>query len=130
MSEFYQQAKVRMPSQKQTILKLLKQSGSTGVLNTELNKISLSYSDRLYQLKMEGYEFSVENLGNGLCNYVLTKEPDSIVKQTKKGIDLIIEEIEGQYNGIITSDNLVDIMDKLNLNAIRKPNTLKVEKVG
>lgn len=127
MSTMYKEAKPKMPSQKVKIVQMLKEAGSEGVLNTALNKVSFRYSDRLYQLKKEGYEFGLENLGDGVCRYFLIKTPEVAPQAVKKGIDVLKDAINAQYFGAITPNELEKLMNKLDLNAIRKPNTLKVK---
>lgn len=127
MNEFYEDAKGRMPSQKSKILNLLRESKEFGVTNTELNVISFRYSDRLYQLKLEGYEIRVENNSGGLCTYYLISEPTRTPNKPKKGIDLLLDEIDSRYKGCVTTYELHSLLEELNLNLVRKPNTLRAK---
>lgn len=123
MNSFYADAKRRMPSQKVRILDLLKERGKEGATNLELNRISLRYTDRIFQLKNAGYIFQIDMLDHGVTKYVLLEEPKG-KKEYLKGIWVVADIIDNDFDGSITSFELENLLDNLGMNIVRRPNVL------
>lgn len=123
MNEFFEEAKKRMPTQKEMILNALREVGQEGLTNEELNKISYRYSDRIYQLKTAGYVIDVELIGRGLTKYTLQEGMLNKVDK-RSGIEVVKDEIDSKYDGKVTPEQLSSLIESLGLNVVRKPNVL------
>jgi helix-turn-helix protein len=67
----------RAPAQRERILAALREAGITGVLNTELYKICLRPSARVYELRRMGFEIAGQCEGDGIFRFTLKLEPHS-----------------------------------------------------
>lgn len=117
--EIYKEAKERIPSQKDTILKRLIDSGKNGITNIELNTICLRYSSIIFLLKKDGYKISITNQGGGVVLHTLESETPEAKIPYKKGINILKEELDA-----VTFEKVSNILDKHLLNIVRKPNGL------
>jgi hypothetical protein len=65
------------PSQRNEILRLLRQRGSLGATNVELNAIGFRYGARLWELRKGGFSIRTERLeAEGLFRFVLVEEAE------------------------------------------------------
>lgn len=114
--------KQRIAKKKDMILQALRNAGKYGVTNAELSKIALRYGGHLGKLYEEGYVINKESLGDGLYNYVLIKEPSTIIVR-EKAINKLISEVSKR--GTINSAELIAIMDEINVAVKYKANTYR-----
>lgn len=114
--------KQRIAKKKDMILQALRNAGKYGVTNAELSKIALRYGGYLGKLYEEGYVIEKESLGDGLYNYVLIKEPSTIIVR-EKAINRLISEVSKR--GTINSAELIAIMDEINVAVKYKANTYR-----
>ena len=76
-------------------------------------------------MQLDGYDITLENLGNGLIRYTLNSEEKAEKTVVKKGLDIVKNEIKHNYQGVVFFDELVKILDKHNLHIKHKPNGIK-----
>lgn len=115
------ETKKRVKSQKETVLDMLKKAGSKGVTNDTLSKVTFRFATSIHLLYQEGYIISTENLGEGVCNYTLLKEPSSPrLEKDEKAIIVLNREIMTKYNDCISSSDLDEILDSLGFVIKRK----------
>ena len=124
------EAKPRIPSQRERIVKLLKERGELGATNAELSRIALCYQTRIFELVEQGYEIKLENyLGQGLIKYTLVKEPDVPTPPRKPIRDILVEEINENYGGLMDVSSLYELLEKCNAMVSRK-SVAKIVKGG
>jgi Helix-turn-helix domain len=71
----------RRPSQRDRILDLLRERGSAGATNVELNAICYRYGGRLFELRKKcGFTIRTESLGGGLFKFYLIAEPPTVTE--------------------------------------------------
>jgi len=118
------QTKQRTLNQKDKILELLRENKANGVTNTQLSKIAYRYNARMQELYQLGYVIDTEYKTNGVTTYRLIEEPKIERKDVPDAIELLVKEI--QHNGNkVTSDDLINMLNNLNLTVRRKINTVK-----
>lgn len=120
----HKEAKKRLPSQKETILRLLREAGTTGVTNVRLTKVALRYGAPLGALYQDGYKIETINLGDGLVKYILRGEPNADEKKKEKSTDLFEGALITRF-GVEAKDDILELMDKLNLTVKYKAGTFK-----
>ena len=120
----FKEAQERKPSKKTEVLDALMFAGAQGILNTTLSNISLRYGTLTNALQLDGYDITLENLGNGLIRYTLNSEEKAEKTVVEKGLDIIQREIK-MHRGLVSFDELVEILDKHNLHIKHKPNGIK-----
>ena len=125
MEVVFKEAQERKPSKKTEVLDALMFAGAHGILNTTLSNISLRYGTLTNALQLDGYDITLENLGNGLIRYTLNSEEKAEKTVVKKGLDIVKNEIKHNYQGVVFFDELVKILDKHNLHIKHKPNGIK-----
>lgn len=125
MSESYEDAKQRIPSQKEKIINLLRDAGEEGVLNTELVKHCIRFNARISELYAEGYKINVEHLGKGMYKYVLISEPKRRHEIPKSALEIVLNEIHEKYQGKIEAQDLQRILAFNNFHIVRKPGSYK-----
>lgn len=126
-AEIYEEAKGRIVSQTEIIFNLLTEAGEKGVTNRRLSEITSRFGTPIYNLRLQGFDIKTENLGGGLVKYTMS---DKIlpVKKHVKGADVIAEAINNQYKGVVTTEQLMKIMDEQGMNFFRKPDALRGER--
>lgn len=124
MEVVFKEAQERKPSKKTEVLDALMFAGAQGILNTTLSNISLRYGTLTNALQLDGYDITLENLGNGLIRYTLNSEEKAEKTVVEKGLDIIQREIK-MHQGLVFFDELVEILDKHNLHIKHKPNGIK-----
>lgn len=126
-AEIFEEAKGRIVSQTEVIFNLLTEAGEKGVTNRRLSEITSRFGTPIYNLRLQGFDIKTENLGGGLVKYTMS---DKIlpVKKHVKGADVIAEAINNQYKGVVTTEQLMKIMDEQSMNFFRKPDTLRGER--
>lgn len=124
MSAIYEDAKNRIPSQKQKILKALRDAGESGITNADLSNISLRWGARMSELYAEGYIVDIESLGKGIYKYALQHEPTNIVIKPQKAVDVLLQEVV-KIGDSVTSKQLQELLDKHNFNVTRKAGSHK-----
>ena len=124
MEVVFKEAQERKPSKKTEVLDALMFAGAQGILNTTLSNISLRYGTLTNALQLDGYDITLENLGNGLIRYTLNSEEKAEKTVVEKGLDIIQREIK-MHRGLVSFDELVEILDKHNLHIKHKPNGIK-----
>ena len=115
MEVVFKEAQERKSSKKTEVLDALMFAGAQGILNTTLSNISLRYGTLTNALQLDGYDITLENLGNGLIRYTLNSEEKAEKTVVKKGLDIVKNEIKHNYQGVVFFDELVKILDKHNL---------------
>jgi hypothetical protein len=111
MTTIYDEAKKRIPTQKEMILKALKDAGSAGVLNSKLQKISLRYGGILGFLYKEGYKIDTINLGDGAVKYVFKSDPTPDTKlNLPKAKELLMSKINNIFGGQVTAEQLENLL--------------------
>ena len=125
MEVVFKEAQERKPSKKTEVLDALMFAGEQGILNTTLSNISLRYGTLTNALQLDGYDITLENLGNGVIRYTLNSEEKAEKTVVEKGLDIVKREIKSNYDCIIFFDELVKILDKHNLHIKHKPNGIK-----
>ena len=125
MEVVFKEAQERKPSKKTEALDALMFAGAQGILNTTLSNISLRYGTLTNALQLDGYDITLENLGNGVIRYTLNSEEKAEKTVVEKGLDIVKREIKSNYDCVIFFDELVEILDKHNLHIKHKPNGIK-----
>ena len=125
MEVVFKEAQERKPSKKTEVLDALMFAGARGILNTTLSNISLRYGTLTNALQLDGYDITLENLGNGVIRYTLNSEEKAEKTVVEKGLDIVKREIKSNYDCVIFFDELVEILDKHNLHIKHKPNGIK-----
>jgi hypothetical protein len=64
----------RSASQRQQILELLRERGSGGVTNAELNEVCFRYGARIFELRKAGHKIKTVGGPKGLFRFVLSPE--------------------------------------------------------
>lgn len=121
-----QEATKRMPTQRETLLKILREAGKNGVLNTDLVEVCIGYRSRIAELYQMGYQIDVENVEKGVCIYTLIKEPETPVTNIPTAVSVVAREINEKFHGAITADNLLALLNEMNFNIVRKHGSHKV----
>lgn len=119
-------AQKRMPTQREILLKTLREAGHKGVLNTDLVEICIGYRSRIAELYQMGYDIRVENIERGVCIYTLVSEPEVPVKTVAPAVNVLAEKIQKDYHGAITADKLQDLLKELNFNVVRRAGSHKI----
>ena len=65
----------RAPGQRDKILGLLRERGSAGVGNRELNALCFRYGARLFEIRRDGYDVETICEGAGIFRFVLRRGP-------------------------------------------------------
>ncbi|MGG3890220.1 hypothetical protein [Metabacillus fastidiosus] len=128
MTQTLKEAKKRIPSQRDKIIKLLKESGEQGATNKELQNICIRWDARVRELYQLGYVIEVNPIGNGVYNYKLVSEPETTVEKPKKAIEILIHKINKKYDGEINSDDLNNLLESEGLQVVRKYGSHKKSK--
>lgn len=67
-------------SQRDQVLKMLREAGRRGVTNSELNHhVGYRYSARVFELRNRGFDIETVNGKGGLCTFYLKAEPPTLV---------------------------------------------------
>jgi hypothetical protein len=114
------EARTRIPSQRDTIVDLLLERGDLGATNSELSKIALVYQTRIFELTEEGYVFKLDNLGQGLIRYTLVSAPTTPAPPRKAVKDVVIEDINENYGGLMDVSSLQEMLANCNATVSRK----------
>lgn len=124
MNIIYEEAKKRIPRQKDIILSMLRDAGEKGVTNTLLKTVAIRFGASLGELYQEGYKIDTIHVDGGVVKYILREEPKEDFKRKKHAKDIFIETINSKFgNGM--AEVLVEIMDELNVNLRYKVGTHK-----
>lgn len=118
-NEIYEEHKLRAPNQTERILKLLIESGESGVLNVTLSNISLRYGGLIHNLEREGWDISKENKGDGLVLYKLHGNSPTNIVDNRSGLEVIKEEFDKL--GSVSFQKLVELMDENGLHIKHRP---------
>lgn len=124
MSFSLEEAKERIPSQREKIVNKLKEAGEKGVTNKELNNISLKYCARISELHSQGYVIDCKHVKNGLYKYILRKIPSEI-RQFSNATDEILQIVEHQFQGLISTSQLRNLLIMKHFHITRKSNWFK-----
>ena len=125
MEVVFKEAQERKTSKKTEILEALTLAGSEGIYNILLSNISLRYGTLTNALQLDGYDITLENMGNGIIKYTLNSTEKAEKTVVEKGLDIVKREIKSNYDCVIFFDELVEILDKHNLHIKHKPNGIK-----
>ncbi|MFF2889499.1 hypothetical protein [Paenibacillus sp. NPDC057967] len=107
-------------SKQAQILDALRKAGAKGLANFEMYDICQRWAARLQELYKQGYKVRVENLGDGIYNYILVEEPTTILPIPERAQDILIREIEGKCGGKVTTAQLLNILQSNRLQVGRK----------
>jgi hypothetical protein len=117
----YRESRKRVESQSKKIIELLRNE-KNGITNTELQKISLRYGAIIGEMQRKGYDIIVENIGGGLCKYYLLNEPEKYeYKYVGSAKELLFNEISNKFSDLISSEELVRMLNDLDLTLMKKP---------
>lgn len=119
----FAEARPHIRNQRQMILEALRKAGSKGLTNIELSEICQRWAARLQELYVRGYRVKLENLGDGVYNYILVEEPEFPNPEPPKALDVLVREIEGKFGGRVTTSQLLYLLEKNNMNVVRKAGT-------
>lgn len=125
----YKESKVRQITQKQVILRDLKEAGTAGLLNTDLNENMLRFSQIIYLLKTEGYEIAKKNEGHGVVRYYLLSNIPTKVTKKARAIDVLRDAVS-ELDGLVYLGEIEEILEKNGLHVTYKPNRLNEEAVS
>lgn len=125
MEVVFKEAQERKSSKKTEVLDALISAGSQGVLNIMLSNISLRYGTLTNALQLDGYDITLENMGNGIVRYTLNSTEQAEKTVVEKGLDILRREVRASSFHLVTYENLVEILDKHNLHIKHKPNGIK-----
>jgi hypothetical protein len=120
MSKTLNEARERIPTQKEKVLNSLRKAGESGLLNTDLLKISVRWSSRVQELYQEGYKIEHELVGNGVYRYRLISEPEVKKPKPKKATQVLIDKVNSIFDGSVTSEQLSQLLDSEGFNIVRK----------
>ncbi|MCA1064421.1 hypothetical protein QTG56_22660 (plasmid) [Rossellomorea sp. AcN35-11] len=112
--------KVKRQNQRDKVLELLRTAGENGVPNTRFKEVSIRWDARVRELYQEGYKIKVEPMNEkGVFLYTLLEEPAKKLGKPKHALDVLIAEINKQHKGVITSEDLAELVRKKRLNVVR-----------
>lgn len=119
----YNEAKERIPTQREKIINLLKAAGEEGVTSSDLNQICFRYGARLSELYERGYLIEATNFENGMYRYVLRKTPS---KETlfESAEEVLLQQIT-QQGGQFVAKLLKTLLRENGFKIIRKHNWFK-----
>jgi hypothetical protein len=112
----------RIAKKKEQILNALRNAGEIGITNAQLSKIALRYGGHLGKLYEEGYKIDKESLGDGLYNYTLVSEPETIIIR-EKALDVLLSQVKEL--GSVSSEELYGLLNVNNISVKYKANTYK-----
>jgi len=118
------QTKQRTLTQRDKILKLLRENKEYGVTNSRLQEVAYRYNARMQELYQLGYVIETTYNENGLTVYKLLEEPKVERRDMPNAIEILAKEIQDCGNRV-TSEELIDLLSNLNLTVRRKMNTVK-----
>jgi hypothetical protein len=113
----YEEAKERIPSQLDKLIRALKDAGDDGLTNIELSKICLRYDSRLSDLRRKGFLIETESIGKSLYRYYLRKTPSNI-KFFPNAKEEFLQAVDEEEVG--DSENVKQLLDKMGFTVIRK----------
>jgi Helix-turn-helix domain len=117
----FDEAMKRIPTQREKIIKALKEAGENGVTTKELNAICFRYGARLNELYKMGYVITKELISNGVYKYVLIKEPSEVKIHSDAQSEILLI-VRDQYKNAISAEQLNMLLDHKYFYIIRKPN--------
>lgn len=119
----------RTNSKEVEILSLLRMAGAKGKTNKDLSMVALRYGGYLGNLYKKGYVIDKEDLGNGLFNYVLIKEPDeNTVLVTQTAFEKLYNSISEK--GVVSADQFMDLIDEVGVTIRHKAGTHQQKESG
>lgn len=110
----------RLKTQRGRILYMLKEADNEGCTNFELAKVSLRYGAHLGVLYTKGYKIRKMRLDSGVFRYFLLSVPGDI-KQFSNAQEEIFNEIAIGYDGLISTEELANLLESKHFHIIRKP---------
>ncbi|HEY2494117.1 MAG TPA: hypothetical protein VGI33_14585 [Paenibacillus sp.] len=110
----------KRPSQRVQVLNKLRAAGERGITNIELYEVCQRWQARLSELYALGYKVSLQNLGDGVYNYVLAHQPDALAPKPMKAKTIVTRSIEVQFDGKVTTAQLLHILASNGLEIKRK----------
>lgn len=120
MKDTFQEAKERIPNQREKILNLLRNAAEKGITNKQFQDVCIRWDARVRELYQMGYIIENIPLGNGLHTYRLISEPETIAKKPKKAIELLISKINNTYDGKVDTETLRSLLKAEGLQVVRK----------
>lgn len=108
----------RLATQRQKIIKMLRDAGQDGVTNSEMNAISLRYGGHINEMYRQGYKIKKMNLGGGLYRYWLISTPSQIMIP-ENAHDIFMNEIETRLGADISAE-VSETFDDLYFHCVRK----------
>ena len=115
----YFEARKRIPSQTERMIKLLREAGADGVTNHQLAQISLKYDSRISELRMRGYEIETTHEKKGVYKYILKKAP-SIDTIYLNATDETLMIIDTEFGGTIQRKELESLLELMHFHITRK----------
>lgn len=105
----YQDAKKRIPTNKERLLNFLLAHKEIGATNKEIvRNVGGQWSARKSELIAEGYKIRHVNEGNGTYRYFLTEIPDKKTRR-EKPLKVLLDDIENDF-GVVTAEDLESIL--------------------
>lgn len=115
----------RAINQRSKILDMLRAAGPLGITNVELSKVGLRFQSRLHELYIQGYVVNTVQLEGGLNKYVLISEPEVPKDEPPKAVDVLIDEINSNYRGFVSADELKLLLEEKHMSVQRKGGSYK-----
>lgn len=116
----------RAKAQRKRIIEALRKAGVEGLTNVYLyDNITKSLGARLTDLYERGYNIQCTKVKDGVYKYVLISEPIKLKPKAKRAEDLLINQIETQFNGKIDTQHLIDLLRENDLIISRKAGAFK-----
>ena len=115
----------RAKAQRNCIIEELRSAGIFGCTNIDLYNLTKSLGARLSELYERGYNIKCTKLQEGIYNYVLIAEPIKPFAKPMRAEDLLLKHIEEDYQGIISINELKNLLENHDLIISRKAGAFK-----
>ena len=116
----------RAKAQRSRIIEELRKAGVNGLTNIYLyDNVTKSLGARLTELYERGYNIQCTQIQEGIYKYVLISEPIKPKPKAKRAEDLLIHQIETEYNGKIDAVNLIHLLRENDFIISRKAGAFK-----
>lgn len=116
----------RAKAQGEKIIDALRKAGVNGLTNIYFyDNITKSLGARLTDLYERGYNIQCTKVKDGVYNYVLISEPIKQKPKAERAEDLLLNQIETEFNGKIDSEQLKNLLRENDLIISRKAGAFK-----
>ncbi|WP_121616736.1 hypothetical protein [Virgibacillus halodenitrificans] len=116
----------RAKAQRGKIIEGLRKAGVEGLTNVYLyDNITKSLGARLTELYERGYNIQCTKVEDGVYRYVLISEPIKLKPKSKRAEELLINQIDTDFNGKIDTKDLIDLLRENDFIISRKAGAFK-----